>query len=171
MSPHTSLPPHPKFSGLLSFLSRLALETSHSISCYTLKSLYSHQTSNCLHLPQEVRAEFWHNLYVTWKCMGFPSGSAGKEPACNAGGLCSIPGLGRSPGEGTATNSSILGLENSMGCIVYGVSKSRTRMSDFHVHYLFGTVSQSYLRCCLQGCNPHFAPNKTTCSPHIVNLF
>ena len=80
MSPHISLPPHPKFSGLLSFLSRLALETAHSISCYTLKSLYSHQTSNCLHLPQEVRAEFWHNLYVTWKCMGFPSGSAGKEP-------------------------------------------------------------------------------------------
>ena len=25
----------------------------------------------------------------------------------------------------------------------------------------FGAVSQSYLRCCLQGCSPHFAPNKT----------
>ena len=32
--------------------------------------------------------------------MGFPCGSAGKEPACNAGDLGSIPGLGRSPGEG-----------------------------------------------------------------------
>ena len=32
--------------------------------------------------------------------MGFPGGSAGKEPTCNAGDLGSIPGLGRSPGEG-----------------------------------------------------------------------
>ena len=32
--------------------------------------------------------------------MGFPYGSAGKESACNAGDLGSIPGLGRSPGEG-----------------------------------------------------------------------
>ena len=32
--------------------------------------------------------------------MGFPSGSAGKESACNAGSLGSIPGLGRPPGEG-----------------------------------------------------------------------
>ena len=31
--------------------------------------------------------------------MGFPSGSDGKEPACNAGGSGSIPGLGGSPGE------------------------------------------------------------------------
>ena len=32
--------------------------------------------------------------------LGFPCGSAGKESACNAGDLGSIPGLGRSPGEG-----------------------------------------------------------------------
>ena len=31
---------------------------------------------------------------------GFPGGSHGKESACNAGYLDSIPGLGRSPGEG-----------------------------------------------------------------------
>ena len=31
--------------------------------------------------------------------MGFPGSSAGKESACNAGDLGSIPGLGRSPGE------------------------------------------------------------------------
>ena len=30
--------------------------------------------------------------------LGFPGGSAGKEFACNAGNLGSIPGLGRSPG-------------------------------------------------------------------------
>ena len=33
--------------------------------------------------------------------MGFPGGSDGKESACNAGELGSIPGLGRSPGGGS----------------------------------------------------------------------
>ena len=32
--------------------------------------------------------------------MGFPDGSVGKESACNAGDPNSIPGLGRSAGEG-----------------------------------------------------------------------
>ena len=35
--------------------------------------------------------------------MSFPCGSSGKESACNAGDLGSIPGLGRAPGEGKAT--------------------------------------------------------------------
>ena len=42
------------------------------------------------------------------KAMGFPVGSDGKESACNAGDLGSIPGLGRSPEECMATRSSIL---------------------------------------------------------------
>ena len=41
-------------------------------------------------------------------CMGSPCGSAGKESTCNAGDLGSIPGLGRSPGEGMSTHSRIL---------------------------------------------------------------
>ena len=40
--------------------------------------------------------------------LGFPGGSAGKESACNAGDLGSIPGLGRPLEKGTATHSSIL---------------------------------------------------------------
>ena len=39
--------------------------------------------------------------------LGFPGGSDGKESACNVGDLGSIPGSGRSPGEGN-THSSIL---------------------------------------------------------------
>ena len=35
--------------------------------------------------------------------LSFPCGSSGKESACNAGDLGSIPGLGRAPGEGKAT--------------------------------------------------------------------
>ena len=40
--------------------------------------------------------------------LGFPGGSDGEESACNARDPGSIPGLGRSPGEGMATHSSIL---------------------------------------------------------------
>ena len=65
---------------------------------------------------------------------GFPSGSAGKESACNAGDLGSIPGLGRCPGEGNGYPFQYSGLENSVDCIVYGVAKSWTQLSDFHFH-------------------------------------
>ena len=58
-------------------------------------------------------------------CEGFPCGSAGKESACNAGDLGSIPGLGRSPGEGKGYPLQYSGLENSMDSIVYGVTKSQ----------------------------------------------
>ena len=40
--------------------------------------------------------------------LGLPCGLAGKESTCNAGDLSSVPWLGRSPGEGKATHSSIL---------------------------------------------------------------
>ena len=66
--------------------------------------------------------------------LGFPYGSAGKESACNARDLGSIPGLGRSPGEGKGYLLQYSGLENSMACIVHGVAKSRTQLSDFHFH-------------------------------------
>ena len=46
--------------------------------------------------------------------LGLPCGSAGEESACNAGDLCSIPGLGRSPGEGKGYPLQYSGLENSM---------------------------------------------------------
>ena len=56
--------------------------------------------------------------------LGFPRGSAGKESACNAGDLGSIPGLGRYPGEGIGYPLQYSGLENSMNSIVHGVAKS-----------------------------------------------
>ena len=56
--------------------------------------------------------------------LGFPGGSAGKESACNAGDLGSIPGLGRSPAEGKGHLLQYSGLENSMGSIVHGASES-----------------------------------------------
>ena len=102
---------------------------------------------------------------------GFPDSSVGKESTCKAGDPSSIPGSGRSPGEGICyplqfswaflvaqlvTNPPAMretwfdpwlgktpgegkdyrlqyvGLENSMDCIVHGVAKSQTRLSNFH---------------------------------------
>ena len=54
----------------------------------------------------------------------FPYGSVGKESALNVGDLGSIPGLGRSPGEGKGSLLQYSGLENSMDCI--GVTQSWT---------------------------------------------
>ena len=45
-----------------------------------------------------------------------------------------IPGSGRSPGVGNDNLLQYSGLENSMDCIVHGVAKSWTRLSDFHFH-------------------------------------
>ena len=47
--------------------------------------------------------------------------------------LGSIPGLGRFPGEGKGYPLQYSGLENSMDSILHGVTKSRTRLSDFHI--------------------------------------
>ena len=44
--------------------------------------------------------------------MGFPGGSDGEESACNVGALDSVPGLGRSPGEGNGNPLLYSCLEN-----------------------------------------------------------
>ena len=67
--------------------------------------------------------------------VGFPCGSVGKESACNAGDLGLIPASGRSPGEGKGYPLQYSCLENSMDCIVHGVAKSQTQLSDFHFHF------------------------------------
>ena len=56
---------------------------------------------------------------------GFPCGSTGKESPGSVGDLGSLPGLGRFSGEGNGCPLQYSGLENSMDCIVHGVTKSR----------------------------------------------
>ena len=51
------------------------------------------------------------------------------------GDLGSIPGLGRSPGEGKGYPLQCAGLENSMDSIACGSAKSRTRRNDFQFHF------------------------------------
>ena len=95
---------------------------------------------------QEIRFDSWVGK-IHWRrdrlpiavFLGFPCGSAGKESTCNAGDLSLIPGLGRSPGEGNGYPLQYSGLENSIDCIVHGVTKSQTRLSDFHFLWLAGS--------------------------------
>ena len=64
--------------------------------------------------------------------MGFPGSSVGKESAFNAGDLGWVPRLGRSPGEGNGYPLQYCGLENSMDCIVHGLTKNQTQLRKFH---------------------------------------
>ena len=82
--------------------------------------------------------------------LGFPCGSAGKEPFCNVGDLGLIPCLGRSPGEGKGYPLQYSGLENSMNCIVHRVAKSRTQSKDFHS--LIHVSKRRYLDFCIPNC-------------------
>ena len=59
-----------------------------------------------------------------------------KKPPAMWEDLGLIPGSGRSAGEGKDYLLQYSGLENSMDCIVHGVRKSRTRLSNFH--FTFG---------------------------------
>ena len=62
----------------------------------------------------------------------FPGSSDGKESACNVEDPGSNPELERSPGEGKGYPLQYASLENSVDCIVHGVTKSQTQPSDFH---------------------------------------
>ena len=77
--------------------------------------------------------------------LGFPCGSAGKESTCKVGDLGSIPGLGRSPGDGNGYPLQYSSLENSMDCIVHGVTKSQTQLSDFHFRLHSFAIILSFL--------------------------
>ena len=77
---------------------------------------------------------------------GLPHSSAGKESTCNAGDLVSVPGLGRSPGERKGYPLQYSGLENSMSCIVCGIPKRWTQLSNFHFHFSDDITQPSFLR-------------------------
>ena len=84
-------------------------------------------------------------LNRTTSSLGFLCGSAGKESAHNSGDLGSIPGLGKSPGEGKGYLLQCCGLKNSMDYIVHGVTKSRTQLSRFNFHQFSSVQSLSHV--------------------------
>ena len=95
-------------------------------------------------LFESLKFHLWFAL-----CQGFPNGSDGKESTCNARDLGSIPGLGRSPGEGNGNPLQYSFLENPMDgrawqAIIHGVSKSRTRLNDFTFTFHFHALEKKW---------------------------
>ena len=83
-----------------------------------------------------MTCETWVKVYFfAYGYPVFPSGSDGKESACNAGDPGSIPGSGKSPGEGNGNPLQYSCLENPMEggawqAPIHGVTKSWTRLSN-----------------------------------------
>ena len=82
--------------------------------------------------------------------MCFPGGSDGKASVCNAGDPGSIPGLGRSLGEGNGTPLQYSCWENPMDggawwATVHGVAKSWTRLSNFTFTFMGKIIRQCQL--------------------------
>ena len=101
------------------------------------------------------------NIDILSRTLGFPDSSVGKEYACNAGDPGLIPGSGRSTGEGIGYPLQYCGLENSTDCIVHGVAKSWTLVSDFH----FSVFKRSQKLCWEEiALNEH-----RTCPPSTTN--
>ena len=71
---------------------------------------------------------------------GFPSGSDGKESVCSAVDLGSIPGSGRSPGEGNGNPSPVFlpgefhGERSLVGCSSWGCKESGTTEATERMH-------------------------------------
>ena len=99
-------------------------------------------------LFQKAFGEHLLKLEIGVNAENFPGGSDGKESACNARDLGSIPGLGRSPGVGNSYPLQYSCLENSMDrgdwrATVHGVTKSQTQLSDYHLTWIpWGLHSQ-----------------------------
>ena len=78
--------------------------------------------------------------------VGFPAGSDGKKPACNAGDLGSIPVSGKSPGEGNGYPLQNFQLENptdrgAWWATVHGLTKSWIWLNNEHFHLHEGILS------------------------------
>ena len=79
----------------------------------------------------EDRTTRFHQQILCWDNKGFPGGSEVKASAWNVGDPGSIPGSGRSPGEGNGTPLQYSSLENPMEggawqATVHWVAKSQT---------------------------------------------
>ena len=90
-------------------------------------TMLAHEVNDRVERTQAEAGQIW----VQIQSLGFPGGSDGKEPTCNAGDPGSIPGSGRSPREENGYLLQYFLLENSMHrgawwATVHGVTKSRT---------------------------------------------
>ena len=103
------------YLGLFKRERNLNIDSDHLGRClFTLPSISaSCPILSCLYTCTPMHTQWTHGHTLAFK--GFPGGSTGKESACNEGALGSIPGLGRSPGEGHGNPLQYSCLENPHG--------------------------------------------------------
>ena len=80
------------------------------------------------------------------------------------GDLDLILGLGRCPGEGKSQDS---GLENFMGCVVHGVARSQTQLSEFHFHFMAENKEEP--KCILMKVKEESGKKKWLKTQHLKN--
>ena len=73
--------------------------------------------------------------------MGFPGGSDDKDSACNARGLGSIPGLGRSSGEGNGYPLQCSGLENSISFKIHSKVEQEVERASMYLCSLIACIT------------------------------
>ena len=102
----------------------------------------------CTMEPGRLQSMRSQESNITWPLNHHPSSEV-KVSACNVGDLGSIPGWGRSPGEGNGNPLQHSCLENPMDggawwAIVHRVAKSWTRLSDFTFTFTFKPPPHRY---------------------------
>ena len=102
------------------------MELTSLMSPVLVGEFFTTSTTWGINKGRSFENEFW---------MDFPGGSEVKSSACNAGDLGSIPGSGRSPGEGNGNPLQYSCLENprdggAWWATVHGIAKSWTRLSN-----------------------------------------
>ena len=128
----------------------LVIPSSHFILCHPLLlssifpsiRVFSNESVLCIRWPKYWSFSFSINpsneysglisFRIDWASL---IAQLVKNPPAMQETLVLFLGLsGRSPGEGKGYPFQYSGLKNSMDCIVHGVTKSQTRLSDFHFH-------------------------------------
>ena len=98
---------------------------------HTMEYTHTYTQWNIIQLRNSSILPFAVTQMDLERIMGFPCASAGKQFTCNVRDLCSVPRLGRCPGEEKDYPLQYSGLENSKDHRVCGVAKSWTRLSNF----------------------------------------
>ena len=120
----------PYYLAIMTLVFSLLSDLHHFNQCliFTLSiSLYCSKTFHGMYLPMVHISLLCRTNLLNFACLGdpwlfffsslsglFPGGSEGKASACNAGDPGSIPGSGRSPGEGNGNPLQYSCLENPM---------------------------------------------------------
>ena len=139
--PMDGSPPGSPVPGILQARTLEWVAISFSTHCLGMTFKNAVSRPNCSELYPDLKQSSvkGKEIHILRPFKGFPDSSDSKESTCNAGDLSSIPGSGRSPGEGNGFPPQDSCRENPMDrgawrATVYRVTKSRTRLRQQHAH-------------------------------------